>query len=64
MLSDRNVINEYMEKINDNFIHPTSYYGSDDFVIDNGTAHTSLIAPNGDAVAITSSINLVYENYS
>ena len=37
-----------------------SYYGSNNFVNDNGTAHTSIVAPNGDAVAITSSINLVF----
>ena len=59
MLSNRNIINEYREKINENSIHPMNYYGSTKFVSDNGTAHTSLIAPNGDAVAITSSINLV-----
>lgn len=59
MLSDKCVVNEYIERIDENRIYPPSYYGSENFVIDNGTAHTSLIAPNGDAVAITSSINLV-----
>ena len=35
-----------------------SFYGSDYLVTeDHGTAHTSLLAPNGDAVAVTSTVN-------
>jgi gamma-glutamyltranspeptidase/glutathione hydrolase/leukotriene-C4 hydrolase len=58
-LTDREVIKEYRDRINDNIVHPVSFYGSTNFVSDNGTAHTSVVAPNGDAVAVTSSINLV-----
>lgn len=35
-----------------------SYYGGEfDMVPERGTAHLSVIAPNGDAVAVTSTIN-------
>lgn len=59
LLTDKKIINEYKSQIKDNGIHPINLYGSPNFVVDHGTAHTSIIAPNGDAVAITSSINLV-----
>ena len=37
------------------------YYGADyDLVEDSGTSHTNVIAPNGDAVAVTSTINAVF----
>ena len=39
-------------------IEDAGFYGSDYLVTeDHGTAHTSLLAPNGDAVAVTSTIN-------
>ena len=39
-------------------IEEASFYGSNYLVTeDHGTAHTSLLAPNGDAVAVTSTIN-------
>lgn len=60
MLSDKKIITEYRDRINDTSTYPMSYYGSTNFVNDNGTAHTSIIASNGDAVAVTSSINLVF----
>jgi gamma-glutamyltranspeptidase len=53
------VINEYKQKINEHCVFPMDYYGSSNFVSDSGTAHVSLVGPNGDAVAATSSINLV-----
>ena len=59
MLTDKNVIREYKSRINESCVLPIETYGSSNFLIDHGTAHTSLIAPNGDAVAVTSSINLV-----
>jgi gamma-glutamyltranspeptidase / glutathione hydrolase / leukotriene-C4 hydrolase len=59
-LTDPNVIEEFRQKIRDNEIHPLDCYGSSNFVTDNGTSHTSVVAPNGDAVAITSSINLIF----
>jgi len=59
MLSNTDIINEYKHKINDNTVHPINFYGSKNFTIDHGTAHTSIVGPNGDACAVTSSINLV-----
>ncbi len=58
MLGNQDIINEYKERITDDTVFPTSYYGTTGFVEDHGTAHTSIVGPNGDAVAITSSINL------
>jgi gamma-glutamyltranspeptidase/glutathione hydrolase/leukotriene-C4 hydrolase len=58
MLKDKNIINEFKSKIQDDGVQPIGAYGPVNFVQDNGTAHTSIVAPNGDAVAITSSINL------
>jgi len=48
--------------INDNStVNDPFYYGSD--VLnprDGGTAHLSIVAPNGDAVSVTSTVNLVF----
>ena len=54
------IINEYKEKISDDKVYPTSYYGSKNFVEDNGTSHISIVGSNGDAVAVTSSIGLMW----
>ncbi len=46
--------------INDSFtVNNASYYGADFFSPphDSGTAHISVLAPNGDAVAVTSTVN-------
>ena len=59
MLSNPDIIQEYTERISDDSVYPLNYYGTNDFVEDHGTAHTSIIGSNGDAVAVTSSINLV-----
>jgi gamma-glutamyltranspeptidase len=59
LLTDKKIVNEFKSQIKDNGIHPINVYGSSNFVVDHGTAHSSFVAPNGDAVAITSSINLV-----
>jgi gamma-glutamyltranspeptidase/glutathione hydrolase/leukotriene-C4 hydrolase len=57
LLNNKEIINEYRSRIDDNQIFPTNYYGSTNFTVDCGTAHLSIIGDNGDAVAITSSIN-------
>ena len=49
------------QKINDSYtVNNASFYGADYITpIDHGTAHTSVLAPNGDAVAVTSTVNLM-----
>lgn len=52
---------EIRRKIDDN--HTTNdpkYYGGEFEVInDKGTSHISVLAPNGDAISVTSSINFL-----
>ena len=48
-------------KIDDSFtVNDPEYYGAE-FANkeDHGTAHLSVLAPNGDAVSVTSTINLL-----
>lgn len=59
-LTNKSVVKEYRDRVKDHTVLPIHDYGTGNFFVDHGTAHTSLIAPNGDAVAITSSINLVF----
>lgn len=51
---------EIRKKINDNRTsNDASFYGSEfDVGNDHGTSHVSIIAPNGDAISVTSSVNL------
>ena len=45
-------------RITDDSTHAPGYYGPDlDNVTGSGTSHVSVLAPNGDAVALTSTIN-------
>lgn len=49
-------------KINDSQTsNDTAYYGNPrpDEIIDHGTANVAVIAPNGDAITVTSTINNV-----
>lgn len=36
---------------------PKYYGGQYDVINDNGTSHISVLAPNGDAISVTSSVN-------
>lgn len=47
------------EKITDDqtFDDPKHYGAEYQSISDKGTSHTSIIAPNGDAISVTSSIN-------
>ncbi|KAI5635220.1 gamma-glutamyltranspeptidase domain-containing protein [Phthorimaea operculella] len=49
-------------RINDSATsNDTAFYGAEEYnPADSGTAHISIIAPNGDAVSVTSSINFYY----
>lgn len=51
--------NQIREKISDNTTStdPKFYGGNYNVVDDKGTSHMSIIAPNGDAISVTSSIN-------
>lgn len=49
------------DRIDDNATHPAAYYGANvTDVEDHGTSQVSVIAPNGDAVSITSTVNLYF----
>ena len=46
-------------QINDSRTFPVDYYGPDfDLPDDHGTAHLSIIGPGGNAVGMTSTVNL------
>lgn len=58
-LTDVEYANDIREQINDDLTYSDpKHYGANYTVQeDHGTAHASIIAPNGDAVAITGTIN-------
>ncbi|KAM7540532.1 hypothetical protein Aperf_G00000022112 [Anoplocephala perfoliata] len=52
---------EMLANITDNETHNASYYGPlFTPTIDEGTSHVSLIGPNGDAISVTSTINMPF----
>jgi gamma-glutamyltranspeptidase/glutathione hydrolase/leukotriene-C4 hydrolase len=59
-LSSEETAYNTFQKINDSCtVNDPKYYGGDFQVQeDHGTSHTSVLAPNGDAVAVTSTVNL------
>lgn len=57
-LNSEEFVNDLRKKINDYKTFPTSYYGDSVGVDNNGTSHLSVYAPNGDAVSLTSTINI------
>nr|XP_042908628.1 scoloptoxin SSD14 [Parasteatoda tepidariorum] len=58
MLMSKDYADEVRGKIDDYQTHEPDYYGVNITVQDDhGTAHLSLIAPNGDAVSVTSTVN-------
>ena len=50
------------KRINDSYtVNNASFYGADYYApppSDHGTAHVAIVAPNGDAVSVTSTVNL------
>lgn len=45
--------------VDDRTSKDASFYGAEfDVGNDHGTSHVSIIAPNGDAISVTSSVNL------
>uniref|UniRef100_A0A646QER6 Scol-GGT n=1 Tax=Hemiscolopendra marginata TaxID=943146 RepID=A0A646QER6_9MYRI len=56
-LTSEEVISQTKEKIEDDKTHEPKHYGAEVATEDHGTAHLSVIGPNGDAVAVTSTIN-------
>lgn len=58
-LASKEYANEIRNKINDTMtFNDLEHYGVNWYYVeDHGTAHLSLIAPNGDAVSVTSTIN-------
>jgi gamma-glutamyltranspeptidase/glutathione hydrolase/leukotriene-C4 hydrolase len=60
MLKNKSIIEEYRGFIKNDSLHPVDFYGDRNFRIDHGTSHASIIAPNGDACSITSSINHIF----
>ena len=53
-------------KIDDNAtVNDASYYGAEfSTPADHGTAHCSVVSQNGDAVSVTSTVNLQYVPYA
>lgn len=57
-LTSEDYISAIHQMINDSFTQDVNYYGPSFEFNDAGTAHMSVIAPDGSAVGLTSTINL------
>ena len=59
-LQSKDYSNKIRRNINDSrtYMDPAHYGAVHYSVDDHGTAHVSIIAPNGDAASITSTVNL------
>ena len=59
-LTSIDYINSIRSLINDELTNNTyEYYGAEFYQPeDHGTSHMSILAPNGDAIAVTSTVNL------
>ena len=56
-LTSDDYVSSIKGKINDSFTQDVNYYGPSFEFNDAGTAHLSVVAPDGSAVAITATIN-------
>ena len=57
-MTDEKIGEAYRQNIDDERTREPSFYGgTDDMNHDKGTSHVSIVGPNGDAVAMTTSIN-------
>lgn len=60
-ISTKPYARKIFQSITDDRTHPPEYYNPEhDIIIDHGTAHTSVVDKNGMAVALTSTVNLVF----
>ncbi|KAF8798738.1 gamma-glutamyltranspeptidase [Phlegmacium glaucopus] len=60
-ISTKAYAKKIFQNITDDRTHPSEYYNPEHEVsIDHGTAHTSVVDKNGMAVALTSTVNLVF----
>ncbi|KAG5638640.1 hypothetical protein H0H81_011359 [Sphagnurus paluster] len=60
-ISTKDFADSILKNITDDRTHPPEYYNPEfDVKTDHGTSHTSVVDKNGMAVAITSTVNLVF----
>ena len=64
-MMDKKTAMDAYQKINDRHtVNDPAFYSGNVFIPDDhGTAHASVIAPNGDAVSATSTINFRYDKH-